>query len=136
MARLGDASDMCATASLAGIPTYVVSLASGHLSVPVASFGRSCHALTLRGGGTRGLVDPGPADPHHDDIEVPPSSDEVGSGDEGLEHLVRNGICDDREKFESGERKVADEMRLRAKLPGYDSEVCRHNFPASPVQRQ
>lgn len=80
----------------------------------------------LRGGGMRGLLDPGPGDYKEeasaapDESDAPePSTDEGPGGDlMGLGTDAGSNEMDSQE-----ERDAAEDMRLREKLPGYDAEV-------------
>jgi hypothetical protein len=90
----------------------------------------SAAVCPLRGGGMRGLLDPGPADYLEEAGAAPdvsdapePSTDEGPGGD-----LMGLGIDAGASEVESQEeREAAEDMRLREKLPGYDAEVrcCR-----------
>ena len=91
--------------------------------------------VALRGGGTRGLFDPGP--PDHRKGKGPAAfrfndkaTDAEYDSVEQLKELTiggnrLGGVENDCDELDSEEvRQEEEEARLREKLPGYDSEVC------------
>ena len=113
MARPACIASTCAAAGSAGPAVSVLSWRAPLLCAPAphqnTNSARTARILKLRGGSMRGLVDPGPTECDPDDFEVAYNSDDSELSGQG-----RVGAED---------RAEADEMRLREKLPGYDSEV-------------
>ena len=85
--------------------------------------------VALRGGGFRGLVEPGPAERTPAHARLPGAADEGEEDDDASNPFATRGLLADGygevEEQESTEeaRLEVEHQRLREKLPGYDSEV-------------
>jgi len=90
----------------------------------------------LRGGGMRGLYDPGPEDPKRRPFRegVRMGRDEEPDSAELLRELTAGVEDDDGDEVGSQEAEAeAEDMRLREKLPGYDSQVRPGLRPPAPA---